>query len=96
MKKISGKRLVILVGLAFFGAFMVIRVAQGFQIAGLFVKEKATEDARVAIKRGKVCIVETSDRTPRRMEYCPYKVGDLVTVIYSKCKAGIESHLPGE
>lgn len=95
-EKTSGKTLATLFGLAFFGAFMVLQVIWGFPIIALFVKKMVTEDAKIAIKDGNVCIVETSDRTPRRIEDCPYSTGDLVTVTYSKERAGIESHRPRE
>ncbi|MGI0005112.1 MAG: hypothetical protein ACREAI_01765 [Nitrososphaera sp.] len=95
-EKTSGKTLAVLFGLAFFGAFMLLQVIWGFPIIDLFVKKTVTEDAKIAIKDGNVCIVETSDRTPRRIEDCPYSAGDPVTVTYSEGRAGIESHRPRE
>lgn len=95
-EKTSGKTLAILFGLAFLGAFMVLQVIWGFPIVDLFVKKTVTEDVKIAIKDGSVCIVEPSDQTPRRIEDCPYSVGDLVTVTYSQGRADIESHRPSK
>ena len=95
-EKMSGKTLAILFALAFFGAFMVLQVIWGFPIFDLFVKKTVTEDVKIAIKDGNVCIVETSDRMPRRIEDCPYSAGDLVTVTYDQGRVGIESYRPSE
>lgn len=95
-EKMSGKSFAILFGFAFFGAFMALQLIWGFPIVDLFIKRTVTEDAQIAIKNNKVCIVETSDRTPRRIEDCAYSAGDLVTVTYSEGRAGIESHRPRE
>jgi hypothetical protein len=95
-EKMSGKTLAILFALAFFGAFMVLQVIWGFPIFDLFVKKTVTEDVQIAIKDGNVCIVETSDRMPRRIEDCPYSAGDLVTVTYDQGRVGIESYRPSE
>lgn len=88
--KTSGKRLAILFGLVFFGAFMVIQMIQGFPIVELFVKETVTEEFEVA-KFGDVCVVETPDH-PREIEDCPYSDGDVIVVTYNVERAGIESH----
>ena len=96
LERMSGKAFPIIFGLLFFGAFMALQLIWGFPIVDLFIKRTVTEDAQIAIKDGNVCIVETSDRTPRRIEDCPYSAGDLVTVTYSEGRAGIESHRPRE
>jgi hypothetical protein len=92
LERMPGKAFLIIFGLLFFGVFMALQVIWGFPIVDLFIKRTVTEDAQIAIKDDKVCIVETSDRTPRRIQDCPYSVGDLVTVTYSEGRAGIESH----
>ena len=96
LERMSGKAFPIIFGLLFFGAFMALQLIWGFPIIDLFVKKTMTEDAQIAIKDDKVCVVETSDRTPRRIQDCPYSAGDLITVTYSEGRAGIESHRPSE
>lgn len=86
----SGKKMAALFGLAFFGAFMVIQMAQGFPIAELFVKETVTEEYEVA-KVGDRCSIDTPDHT-RYIDNCPYNDGDIIEVTYSIDRAGIESH----
>lgn len=86
----SGKKMAILFGLAFFGAFMVIQMVQGFPIVDLFVKETVTEEYEVTKDDGR-CIIETPDHT-RYIDNCPYEDGDVVQVTYSVERAGIESH----
>jgi hypothetical protein len=88
--KTSGKKMAALFGLAFFGAFMVIQMVQGFPIVDLFVKETVTEEYEVT-KDGNRCIVETPDHT-RYIDNCPYDDGDIVEVTYTVERAGIESH----
>ncbi|AIF84020.1 hypothetical protein NTE_01962 [Candidatus Nitrososphaera evergladensis SR1] len=87
----SGKRLAILFGLAFFGAFMLIQVVQGFPLRDILIREKITEERAIAIKQGDLCVIDTPDH-PREIKNCPYNVGDRVIVTYSKNNAAIEAH----
>lgn len=90
-EKMSGKKLATLFGLAFFGAFMLIQMVQGFPLRSLFIKETVTEEVDVTIKQGNVCVIETADH-PREIQNCTYNVGDHLIVTYNKDRAGIESH----
>ena len=90
-EKISGKKLALLFGLIFFGAFMLLQAILGFPIRDLFIKETVTEEVKVVIKDGNHCIVETTDH-PRRISDCPYNEGDMVIVTYNKDNAGIISY----
>jgi hypothetical protein len=87
----SGKRLAILFGLAFFGAFVLIQMVQGFPLRDILIKEKVTEERTISLKQGNVCVVDTPDH-PRSIDNCPYNVGDRVIITYIKNNAGIESH----
>ncbi|MEO9364077.1 MAG: hypothetical protein ABI348_09270 [Nitrososphaera sp.] len=89
--KTSGKKLAILFGLVFFGAFMLIQVVQGFPLRDVLIREKVTEERAIAIKQDGVCVIDTPDH-PREIKDCPYNVGDRVIVTYSKNSAAIESH----
>jgi hypothetical protein len=90
-EKISGKKLALLFGLIFFGAFMLLQTILGFPIRDLFIKETITEEVEVVIKDGSDCIVEATDH-PRRISDCPYDEGDIVIVTYNRDNAGIISH----
>ncbi|AIC14789.1 hypothetical protein [Nitrososphaera viennensis] len=89
--KTSGKRLAILFGLVFFGAFMLIQVVQGFPLRDILIRETITEERTIAIKQGNLCVIDTPDH-PRNIDNCPYKVGDRVIITYTKNNAAIESH----
>ncbi|MEW5839462.1 MAG: hypothetical protein AB1753_00515 [Thermoproteota archaeon] len=90
--KTSGKRLAILFGLAFFGAFMVIQMVQGFPLKDLLFRETLTEETVIMLKQGSVCSIELSDKHPRQIDNCPYEIGDHVTVTYTKNGYAIQSH----
>ena len=90
--KISTKKLAILFGLAFFGAFMVIQMIQGFPLADLFFRHTITEDVRVSIKQGDVCVIEPADNTPKNIQGCSYKLGDVLTVTYYNGSTKLESY----
>ena len=89
--KIPAKKLAILFGLAFFGAFMLIQMTQGFPIKDILFRQQLTEVVPVKIKQGGICIVEPSDQQPRDIPNCPYNVGDKLIITYSKNGAGIDS-----
>lgn len=92
--KTSGKRLAILFGLAFFGAFMLLQVVWGFPLFSVFFKQTVTEKVAVTIKDGNVCIVEPSDSIPRKIDDCKYNKGDQLIITYSKSRSGIDSYRP--
>lgn len=88
----STRKLAILFGLAFFGAFMVIQMTQGFPLVGLFTRQTVTEEVSVAIKDGDTCVVEPSDRQPKRIDNCPYNQNDKLIVSYYESSTKVESH----
>jgi hypothetical protein len=93
-ERISTKKLAILFGLAFLGAFMVIQMIQGFPLAALLFRQTVTEEVRVSIKQGDVCVVEPADLTPKSIEECPYNIGDTLIVTYYGDSTKVESHRP--
>lgn len=88
----STKRLAILFGLAFFGAFMVIQMIQGFPLAQLFTRQTVTEEVEVSIKNGNVCVVEPADGQPKDIQDCTYNKGDTLIVTYYEGSTNLESH----
>jgi hypothetical protein len=91
-ERISTKKLAILFGLAFLGAFMVIQMIQGFPLAALLFRQTVTEEVRVSIKQGDVCVIEPADLTPKSIEGCPYNMGDRLIVTYYEGSTKVESH----
>jgi hypothetical protein len=92
--KMSTKKLAILFGLAFFGAFMLIQMIQGFPLAQLINRKTTTEEVAVAFKQGDLCVVEPSDRQPKEIRECPYSVGDVLIVTYYNSSTKVESYSP--
>ena len=90
--RISTKRLAILFGLAFFGAFMLIQVTLGFPLAEILFRQTVTEEVNVSIKQGDVCVIEPPDRQPKSIQGCPYKIDDPLIVTYYEGSTNIESH----
>jgi hypothetical protein len=90
--RISTKKLAILFGLAFFGAFMLIQMIQGFPLSNLLFRQTVTEEVKVSIKQGDLCVVEPADGEPKSIQGCPYKVGDTLVVTYYKGSTKVESH----
>ena len=90
--RMSTKKLAILFGLAFFGAFMVIQMVQGFPLAALLTRQTVTEEVLVSIKQADVCVVEGSDRQPKRIENCPYDLQDRVIINFYEGSTKVESH----
>jgi hypothetical protein len=91
-ERISTKKLAILFGLAFLGAFIVIQMIQGFPLAALLFRQTITEEVRVSIKQGDVCVIEPADLTPKSIEGCPYNIGDILIVTYYEGSTKVESH----
>ena len=90
--RISTKKLAILFGLAFFGAFMVIQMVQGFPLGELIFRQTVSEEVDVMLKNSVVCVVETSDGQPKEIRDCPYDVGDTLAVSYYEGSTKVESH----
>ena len=91
-EKMSTKKLAILFGLAFFGAFMVIQMIQGFPLAQLFTRKTVTQEVLVSLKQGDVCVVEPPDSQPKEIRQCLYNVGDMLVVTYYEGSTKLESH----
>ena len=91
-ERMSTKKLAILFGLAFFGAFMVIQMIQGFPLAALFTRQTVTHEVIVSIKNGDVCVVEPPDRQPKEIRDCIYDRGDTLIVTYYEGNTKVESH----
>jgi hypothetical protein len=94
--RISTKKLAILFGLAFLGAFMVIQMIQGFPLAELLFRQTVTEDVKVSIKQEDVCVVEPADGQPKSIQGCVYEIGDTLTVTYYERSTKVESHTLNE
>ncbi|MDQ3848407.1 MAG: hypothetical protein M3261_05580 [Thermoproteota archaeon] len=92
LAKISTKRLAILFGLAFFGAFMLIQLIQGFPLADILFRRTVTEQVNVSIKQDAVCIVEPADGQPKSIHGCPYNLNDPLIVTYYQGSTSLESH----
>jgi hypothetical protein len=90
--RISTKKLAILFGLAFLGAFMVIQMVQGFPLAELLFRQTVTEEVKVSIKQEDVCVVEPADGQPKSIQGCPYNLGDTLVVTYYEGSTKVESH----
>lgn len=93
-ERMSTKKLAILFGLAFFGAFMVIQMIQGFPLAQLFTRQTVTGEVQVSIKNGDVCVVEPPDGQPKEIQGCTYNEGDTLIVTYYEGATKLESHRP--
>ena len=93
-ERMSTKKLAILFGLAFFGAFMVIQMIQGFPLFQLFTRQTVTEEVLVFLKNGDVCVVETADEQPKDIQNCPYDKGDTLIVTYYPDNTRLESYRP--
>lgn len=91
-ERMSTKKLAILFGLAFFGALMLIQMIQGFPLAQLFTRQIVTEDVKVSIKNGDVCVVEPSDGQPKDIQQCSFNTGDTLVVTYYKGNTKLESY----
>jgi hypothetical protein len=94
--KISGKKMAALAILIIIGAIFGVQALSGFPLKDLIRKE-ITDEARVVIKNNHgTCIVEASDRQPRSIPNCPYKVGDTLVVTFKEGTEPIDKyHLKG-
>lgn len=92
LARISTKKLAILFGLAFFGAFMVIQMVQGFPLAEILFRQTVTQEVSVSIKQGDVCVIEPPDGQPKSIHECPYNVDDSLIVAYYEGSTNVESH----
>jgi hypothetical protein len=90
--RISTKKLAILFGLAFFGAFMLIQMIQGFPLAEILFRQTVTEEVRVSIKHAGVCVIEPHDGQPKSIQGCPYNLDDPLIVTYYEGSTNVESH----
>jgi hypothetical protein len=90
--RMSTKKLAILFGLAFLGAFMLIQVIQGFPLAEILFRHTVTEEVNVSIKNGDVCVVEPPDGQPKSIQGCPYNLDDPLIVTYYEGSTTVESH----
>jgi len=90
-ERMSTKKLAILFGLAFFGAFMVIQMIQGFPLVQLFTRQTVTEEVKVSLKNVDVCVVETSDGQPKDIHQCTFEIGDTLIVTYYQGSTNLES-----
>jgi len=73
------------------GGVVAVFVLSGFQARNLFAPS-ITEEVKVQIKQGDVCVVEASDRIPRTIADCQYNVGDTVSITYKPQQPSIERH----
>ena len=90
--RISTKKLAILFGLAFFGAFMLIQMIQGFPLAEILFRQTVTEEVNVSIKQADVCVIEPPDGQPKSIEGCAYNLDDPLIVTYYEGSTNVESH----
>ncbi|HZA99392.1 MAG TPA: hypothetical protein VE308_00050 [Nitrososphaera sp.] len=90
--RISTKKLAILFGLAFFGAFMLIQMVQGFPLGEILFRQTVTQEVNVSIKQGNVCVIEPSDGQPKSIQGCPYNINDPLIVTYYEGSTNVESH----
>jgi hypothetical protein len=91
--QMCGKKLAALAILIIIRAIFGVQALFGFPLKDLIRKE-VTSDAKVVIKdddRG-ICIVEASDRQPRSIPNCPYKVGDTLVVTFKEGTVPIEKY----
>ena len=91
-ERMPTRKLAILFGLAFFGAFMVIQMIQGFPLVALFTRQTVTEEVVVSIKQSDVCVVEPADGQPKEIRQCTYDKGDMLIVTYYNGTTRLESH----
>jgi hypothetical protein len=90
--KMSGKKLAALAILIIIGAIFAVQALFGFPLKDL-IRKKVTSEAKVVIKDDHgTCIVEASDRQPRSIPNCPYKVGETLVVTFKEGTAPIEKY----
>jgi hypothetical protein len=90
--KMSGRKLAAVAILIVIGAIFGVQALFGFPLKDLIRKE-VTSEAKVVVKDDhETCIVEASDREPRSIPNCPYKVGDTLVVTFKERTAPIEKY----
>lgn len=75
----------VMVGVVFVFVFM------GGSLRQLFTNP-IEENVTVEFLQGNTCTVEASDKIPRTIENCPYKLGDNITIGYKQGMPSLESH----
>jgi len=88
LESISPKKLAVFL---IAGGVLAVFVLSGFQARNLF-SPSITEEVKVQIKQGDVCVVEASDRIPRTISDCHYNVGDTLLITYKPQQPSIERH----
>jgi len=90
--RMSGKELGFLVAIIGILGFFAVQAMFGFPIKDLIRKE-ITDEAKVVTKDQQgTCVVEGSDRQPRGIPNCPYKIGDVLIVTFKQGTAPIEKY----
>ena len=90
--KMSGKELGIIVIIAAIGGFFGVQAMFGFPIKDI-IRKDVTEEAKVILKDNQgTCVVQASDREPRTISNCPYKIGDTLIITYKQGTAPIEKY----
>ena len=91
--KMSGKKLAALAIVIIIGAIFAVQALFGFPLRDL-IKKEVTDEAKVVIKDDDhgTCIVEASDRQPRSIPNCPYKIGDTLVVTFKEGTEPIEKY----
>lgn len=60
----------------------------------LLIGQTLIEEVKVSEKQGDVCVVESADGQPKRIQACPYNIGDALIVTYHNGSTKVESHRP--
>ena len=91
--RMSGRELGIIVIIAAIGGFFAVQAMFGFPIKDIIIRKEITNQAKIILKDNQgTCIVEASDREPRAILNCPYKIGDTLVVTYKQGTAPIEKY----
>ena len=88
LESVSPKKLAVML---IAGGVVAVFFISGFQARNLFAPS-ITEDVKVQIKQGNVCVVEATDRIPRTISDCQYSVGDTISITYKPQQPSIERH----
>jgi hypothetical protein len=90
--RISGKEFGIIVIIAIIGSFLAVQAMFGFPIKDI-IRREITEQTKVILKDQQgTCVVEGSDKQPRGIPNCPYKIEDTLIVTYKQGTAPIEKY----
>jgi hypothetical protein len=66
-------------------------IVSGFQARNIFAPS-VTEEAKVTVKVGDKCVVDSSDGVPREIQNCPYNQGDTIQITYKPKLPNIDNH----